>query len=112
MDYYLNSGYYYWARWEDTYPVSQGNNVIVGGNLNIFDPIQGGIGDCYVVSSAAALAERTDVKSSILTQTSNNAGIYAFRFYIRGIPWVVSIDSNLLTKQNSEHTLTFAEKNV
>ena len=63
---YMASGYYYWSRWEESYPIPT-NNVVTGGNMNFLDPVQGGIGDCYVIASAASLAERNDIKPRILT---------------------------------------------
>lgn len=32
------------------------------------------------------------VQNIFLTQQKNNAGIYALRFYIRGKPWVITVD--------------------
>lgn len=40
------------------------------------------------------------IKSVFLTQEINSAGIYAFRFFIRGKPWVVTIDDELLFDQD------------
>lgn len=36
------------------------------------------------------------IKSIFLTDTENAAGIYALRFFIRGKPWVVAVDNELL----------------
>lgn len=55
----------------------------------------------------ASLAEFPDqLKEVFLTQEKNNAGIYAFKFYIRGKPWVVEVDSTLLFER---YSLKFAQ---
>ena len=36
------------------------------------------------------------IKNALLTQTKNNASIYAVNYYIRGKPWTVAVDDNLL----------------
>jgi len=59
--------------------------------------IQGGIGNCYAIASAAAVAEEPDrIRDIFLTQKTNKAGILALTFYIRGKPWVITIDDELL----------------
>jgi len=35
-----------------------------------------------------------------ITKTKNDAGIYAVRFYIRGKPWVVTVDDYFLFHDN------------
>ena len=61
------------------------------------------------MSSLASVAEQPALlKSSILTQSKNSAGIYGVRFFIRGKPWVISVDSNLLF--TSADKLYFAEE--
>ena len=63
-----------------------------------FDALQGSLGDCYWIAASAAYAQHPNAKeTSILTQTYNTAGIYAFTLYIRGIPWVVSVDGEVVT---------------
>jgi hypothetical protein len=45
----------------------------------------------------SAAAEHPQViKNAFLTQKRNDAGIYAVRFFIRGKPWVVSVDDQML----------------
>ena len=34
----MATGYYYWSRWEDSYPVPT-NNVVTGGDMNFLDPV-------------------------------------------------------------------------
>lgn len=54
------------------------------------------MGDCYFLSSVAALAEYPErLKKIILTQEFNNEGILAFQVYIKGKPEVITIDDKL-----------------
>ena len=53
------------------------------------------------MASIASLSEYPQrVKDLFLTPTYNEAGIYAVRFYIRGKPWVVEVDDQMLFKSN------------
>ena len=36
------------------------------------------------------------IKNALLTQTKNNASIYAVNFYVRGRPWTIAVDDYLL----------------
>jgi hypothetical protein len=61
------------------------------------DVIQGAVGNCYILASTGAIVEFPDlVKPVFITDQVNEAGIYAIRFYIRGKPWVVTIDDSIL----------------
>jgi hypothetical protein len=49
------------------------------------------------MASAAAIAEWPSlVKTIFLTQNKNSAGIFAVRVFLRGKPYVLSLDDNLL----------------
>ena len=61
------------------------------------DPIQGSIGNCYIIASMGAAAEFPElIKSIFLTKEKNEAGIVGLRLFIRGKPWVITIDDELL----------------
>ena len=56
----------------------------------------------YISSALGAVAEfPAVVKNIFLTQEKNDAGIYAFKFYIRGKPWVVTVDDYFLFTNNA-----------
>ena len=97
----LNSGSYSWKRWPTVFsPTSTSANVITGSSdtkLEEIDPEQGQLGDCWWIASSAAYASHPNAANSVLTRSYNKAGIYAFTFYVRGIPWVVDVDGSLLT---------------
>ena len=74
-------------------------------NFNIFDDEtvhfseanQGGLGNCYFVQSIASAAEWPEIITSMFVTGThqNEASIYGIRFYIRGKPWIISIDDKL-----------------
>ena len=71
------------------------------GSISFNQINQGGIGDCYFMSSASALAEWPDrVRNVFLTQKKNNAGIFGVRFFIRGKPYHISVDDNTMFYNN------------
>jgi len=48
------------------------------------------------MASVGSIAEFPSiVKSLFLNPEINSAGIYAFKFYIRGKPWILTIDDDL-----------------
>ena len=52
-----------------------------------------------MLASASGLAEKPQrIKDMFLVDEKNDAGIYAVKFFIRGKPWVVHIDSDLVFK--------------
>jgi hypothetical protein len=54
------------------------------------------LGDCYYITSLAALAEFPSlIKNIVLTPTINSASVYGVVFNIRGKPWVIAIDDYL-----------------
>jgi hypothetical protein len=54
---------------------------------------QGATGNCYIMAAMGVMSEFPEVLRDIfVTKTENDSGIYAFRFFIRGKPWLVTID--------------------
>jgi len=75
------------------------------------EPKQGEAGTCYFIQAIATAAEwPAYITDMFLTGTSNpDSGIMGIRFYIRGKPWVVSIDDQLFFKTSgSSKVLKFA----
>jgi hypothetical protein len=50
------------------------------------------------------------IKDCFLTTTSNSAGLIGIRFFIRGKPWVVTIDDTFLYQFPSSPKLKFAQE--
>jgi len=63
---------------------------------------QGGLGSCYWMAAAAAVAEWPDiVKNIFLTQNKNAAGIFGLSLFLRGKPHHLAIDDNILFYDSS-----------
>ena len=62
------------------------------------EPNQGDAGTCYFVAAIAAAGEWPSMITDMFVSgmDENKAGIYGIKFYIRGKPWVVSVDDKLL----------------
>lgn len=84
---------YKFERLGDLYPKA----TLFGSNPTWHDAVQGTAGNCYLVAATGALAEYPDLVKSIFLNDKNDAGIYALRFYIRGKPWVVTVDDFVYT---------------
>lgn len=73
---------------------------------------QGGAGTCYILAALGAMAEYPSLIESMFVdgiQLSEN-GIYNIRFYIRGKPWVVTIDDYMLVNSfNDPNVLVFTQ---
>lgn len=65
--------------------------------MSFNESIQGGAGTCYLMASLGSIGEFPDhVKSMFVTNTTNAANAMAIRFYIRGKPWIVTVDESML----------------
>ena len=59
------------------------------------------MGTCYFVSSAAAVADFPDrIKDLFINKNKTKSGINAIKLYIRGKPWVISVDNFLYFQMN------------
>lgn len=104
---------YTWKRMSDQFTEANGyklfqNNSV--SSIEIDDTIQGYLGDCWVLASIAAIAEKPErVWKIFQTKTYNPAGIYSLRYYELGVPISVVIDEfipisysqSLFVKMNS-----------
>jgi len=66
----------------------------VSGNINI----------SAAISSIAEFPELA--KSTLITQDTNDAGVYAVRLYVRGKPWVVTVDDYVATFFDNKNNAT------
>jgi hypothetical protein len=66
------------------------------------------------MQASSALGEWPDlVREAFLTKEKNDAGIMAVRLYIKGKPWVVTIDDyHLFYGGNQPQTLRFAKESL
>ena len=58
---------------------------------------QGNIGDCYFISVMKTVSTNIqNIKNVLVDNTEkNDAGIYQVRWYIRGKPWIVTVDDQI-----------------
>ena len=78
-------------------------------NASYLDPIQGRIGNCYLMSVCSAIAEHPNkLKQIFITQEINKAGIYAIQLYIDGVNVKVIVDDFIPVHQHSK-TPVFAQ---
>jgi len=89
----LESGSYFFANWQDYLP----DNHLFVGEAKATGALQGEAGTCYIISSLATVAEVPgEIESLFYTMDDNVAGIYGVKFFVRGKPWLVDVDSELL----------------
>jgi len=68
------------------------------------DIVQGDVGDCYFLSSAAALAEYPSrIEKLFLTRSVNQENIAAVRVFVCGVPTTITIDTNVPYKSPTKH---------
>ena len=93
------NGLYTWKRMSAQFPESSGYTLFQGNlmsSINIDDALQGYLGDCWIFSSLASVAEKPErIWRMFDTKTYNAAGIYSIRFYELGVPISVVIDDYL-----------------
>lgn len=57
---------------------------------------QGQVGNCYIIANLSSAAEYPNlIRNMFVNKLKNEQGIYLIKFYIRGKPWVVSVDDRL-----------------
>ena len=92
---------YYFQRLGDKYPDA---TLFGEDNVPKFSDVEGQIWDnqSYILSAMAAMSEYPELAKSIfLTKEKNDKGIYAVKFFIRGKPWIVTVDDNVMMYQNA-----------
>lgn len=100
-------GYYRWVRLGDWH--SDKNITMFGDRTNWLDINNYGYAvdsNSYILASMTSIAEfPTLVESVFLTKKLNKEGIYAVRFFIRGKPWIVTVDDEVLLTSNQNNFL-------
>lgn len=106
-DQYLGDGTYYFRDWDNVYP--NANIFDSDGTISFKEPVQGGAGTCYLIATLGSLGEFPElVKNMFVTQEKNSAEAIAVRFFIRGKPWVITINEQMLFKYSNPQ-LVFAK---
>ena len=99
---------YWWQRWPEVFKDAD----IFGPNTDptYIDPVQGEAGTCYIMTAMSSLAEFPQyIKDIFITDKKNSAGIIGLRFFIRGKPWVVTVDDQMLFMFPNNPKLKFAQ---
>ena len=109
----VNTGYLRYSKWTDRWPNMDFFDS--DGTIHYKEPKQGSTGTCAFINAAAGIAEWPDlVRDLFVTKTKNDAGIIGVKLYIRGKPWVISLDSDMwFYQKNSTFTeLIFAKESA
>ena len=107
----FNDGTWEYKKWTEMAGFETAT-LFKDGTATYTEPRQGGAGTCYIIQSLATYAEWPDyITDMFITGTDMsgpNAGIIGVTFYIRGKPWVVTIDDKLFFKTfNNQKALVF-----
>lgn len=92
----LGSNSVNWRRASEVFPESSGytlfrNNAQSG--ISFHDIRQGSLGDCWVLSAIAAVAEHPERIYNMFDQKElNSAGVYSIKMYSLGVPVSVLVD--------------------
>ena len=104
---YINSGTYYFRNWDEVLP--NADIMDPDGSISYNEAIQGGAGTCYLIATLGSMGEFPDlVKNLFVTKNKNDADAIAIKFYVRGKPWIVTVNEEMLY-QWSTPTLKFAK---
>jgi hypothetical protein len=77
-----------WIRLGEKYP----SHTLKGSSPSWLDAVQGYLGNCYALAAVGALAEFPSLIDKVFLNDINSSGIYALKLYIRGKPWIITID--------------------
>ena len=92
----INSKAYMFLDWTKFLP-STTDLFYANGTISFNQINQGGMGDCYWMSASSAIAEFPSlVKNVFLTQNKNAAGIFGISLFIRGKPYHIALDDNIM----------------
>lgn len=100
----LADGTYTWESWKSVSATSA-NKLFYDTTDLWLDPNQGGAGTCYFIAAIGAAGEWPDmITDMFVSGTSDSSiGLYGIQLYIRGKPWVVTVDDKLLYKNGALH---------
>ena len=82
-----------------------------GDGIDFSDSTQGQGGTCYIISALSSLANYPDYIKSIFLEDEdlNNNGIYTLKFFIRGKPWLVTVDDIFLFQNENNPSLYYSK---
>jgi hypothetical protein len=81
-----------WARLQDKYP----SQSLFPDAADPIEIVQGTINDCYFLTAASAVAEKSDRLQKLFPiKTTNKEGIYAVTLYVKGKPTTITVDESI-----------------
>lgn len=95
----IASNYYKFKDWDEVY--TNADIMDPDGTCSYNESIQGSAGTCYFVAGMASIGEFPQlVRDMFLTQNKNDAHAIAIRFFIRGKPWAVTVNEEMMFNSN------------
>lgn len=95
--------------------VTEKTPTILGSDVtqNENDIYQGGLGDCYFLAAISAIGtNKNRLDYTMLTENINDAGVFAMKVYVKGVPTVVVVDDYIpfynAYGESSSYTLLWA----
>lgn len=86
------------------------DEIKVFDSIDVNDIEQGDLGNCYFLASICGLAEMPQrIKSIFQTQVANKNGKYSMRFFVQGVPTIVTVDDRIPCSKNSPHMPLFSK---
>jgi hypothetical protein len=87
-----------------------GSNYTIINSVEVTDIKQGGLGDCYLMSSAAAVGEfEKRLSEAFVTKTYNTEGIIAINTHVLGLKKTIYLDDYLPFWSSTSSYLAFAQ---
>lgn len=104
----IADGTYTWESWKSTSTYASNSLFVDPTSVQYNEVNQGGAGTCYFMAAIAAAGEWPSmITDMFITGTDDSSiGLYGIKFYVRGKPWVVTVDDKLLY---SSGTLLYAQ---
>lgn len=103
----MYSGEYSIERWPDQF---EDADIFGRDESSMYiEAISGAEGNDYLIAALSSIARYPDlIKNAFLTEERNAAGIIGVKFFIRGKPWVITIDDYFLFVNEGSQKLKYA----
>lgn len=99
LESYYDDGSYVYKSWTDVTSLFSASTLFKDSSATFTEANQGAAETSYFINSIASAAEWpsliTDMFVTGTDMSGPNAGIIGVKFYIRGKPWVVTVDDKL-----------------
>jgi len=100
---YISTGDYMFKDWTKFLPNTT-DLFYANGSISFNQINQGGMGSCFWMAAASAVAEWPNlVKNIFLNHNKNTAGIFGISLFIRGKPYHLALDDNIMFYNSSSY---------